>query len=429
MTATAMPENGPPIIDPPAGTAHQVAPEIGPEVIAERSARVRMRIPNTPDSGVVWDDEEVPRIVGQTPLVTNRAYVLDKDRWGHVPLVNDEPVHALIVGAEAEDGAVLLHLVIDSAEIATLLTEYGDPCPGYAAHQFGWDAPRVCEVGPAKAPEPKASAKSGLELEQPHADLRAALKVVADGRAYTREHFSRPPTGYVGHTPAAEYDAAVDAIVAGLTDILDSTQSGPSPHADLREAIARALWARSDLDREENPDQFGKDGHRAFWYGQAEAVLPIVEAHVAAAVQQARAEEERDLEDAVRDRDETEAIADRLAYSIAPKEVIGEHSSGNFPWLTALELTPKGGWQAAVEQARAEGAAEALRDVLEAAFRAVPTVEPGEGAWEYGIRDREDGITITLDEAQARHRSSSGNHVGWQLVRRFVSEWEAAPDA
>lgn len=58
----------------------------------------------------------------------------------------------------------------------------------------------------------------------------------------------------------------------------------------LRDVIARALWARSDLDREENPDQFGKDGHRAFWYGQADAALSVVQAHIAAEVGRARAE-------------------------------------------------------------------------------------------------------------------------------------------
>lgn len=124
--------------------------------------------------------------------------------------------------------------------------------------------------------------------EPPGDDLRAALKVVADGRAYTREHFSRPPTGYVGHTPAAEYDAAVDAIVAGLTDILDSTPPGPSPHTDLREAIL-ARFAPTmriglvDAEPDEERVQEWAE-HLATWAAEEAA------SHVVAAVQQARAD-------------------------------------------------------------------------------------------------------------------------------------------
>lgn len=38
------------------------------------------------------------------------------------------------------------------------------------------------------------------------------------------------------------------------------------------------------------------------------------------------------------DRDQAEGWADRLAYAIAPVEVIGEHSSSNHPWQRALDL-------------------------------------------------------------------------------------------
>lgn len=41
--------------------------------------------------------------------------------------------------------------------------------------------------------------------------------------------------------------------------------------------------------------------------------------------------------DAIDERDEAEAWADRLAEAIAPVEVIGEHSSGNNPWANALD--------------------------------------------------------------------------------------------
>jgi hypothetical protein len=64
----------------------------------------------------------------------------------------------------------------------------------------------------------------------------------------------------------------------------------PEPPADLREAIARALWAASGLDREENPAWFDKNPDRGFWHRRADAVLPVVQAHVAAEVERARAE-------------------------------------------------------------------------------------------------------------------------------------------
>lgn len=55
-------------------------------------------------------------------------------------------------------------------------------------------------------------------------ELRRALATVADARAYLRANFSAPSTGYVGRASAAEYDAAVDTLVSGLTVILDAGQ-------------------------------------------------------------------------------------------------------------------------------------------------------------------------------------------------------------
>lgn len=51
---------------------------------------------------------------------------------------------------------------------------------------------------------------------------------------------------------------------------------------------------------------------------------------------------ERDLDQVMRERDEYHEVADKLAYAVAPEEVIGEHSSMNDPWENAYELiTPK----------------------------------------------------------------------------------------
>lgn len=44
------------------------------------------------------------------------------------------------------------------------------------------------------------------------------------------------------------------------------------------------------------------------------------------------------LDDTLIERDGYHELLDQFAYSIAPMEVIGEHSSGNCPWRNALDL-------------------------------------------------------------------------------------------
>ena len=44
------------------------------------------------------------------------------------------------------------------------------------------------------------------------------------------------------------------------------------------------------------------------------------------------------IESLITERDEAQEWADRLAYAIAPQDVIGEHSSHNDPWANALKL-------------------------------------------------------------------------------------------
>ncbi|HEY9372822.1 hypothetical protein [Streptomyces sp.] len=66
------------------------------------------------------------------------------------------------------------------------------------------------------------------------------------------------------------------------------------------------------------------------------------------------AREERLHGETIDDRDQAQEIADKLAYAVAPIEVIGEHSSMNCPWTNAYELiTPA----ADVDKLRAELAA------------------------------------------------------------------------
>lgn len=62
------------------------------------------------------------------------------------------------------------------------------------------------------------------------------------------------------------------------------------------------------------------------------------------------------------DRDRAQDMADKLAYAVAPEEVIGEHSSMNCPWENALDLiTP----MAEVDKLRQQVAAVA--DLCDAA--------------------------------------------------------------
>lgn len=50
------------------------------------------------------------------------------------------------------------------------------------------------------------------------------------------------------------------------------------------------------------------------------------------------AKEERRHGDTIDDRDRAQDAADKLAYAVAPEDVIGEHTADNSPWQNALEL-------------------------------------------------------------------------------------------
>ena len=73
-----------------------------------------------------------------------------------------------------------------------------------------------------------------------------------------------------------------------------------------------------------------------------------------------RDEAERGELAAIEQRDRAETAADKLAYSIAPVEVIGEHSNLNNPWENALERLQIffNGNEAGEQEAHTAGAAE-----------------------------------------------------------------------
>ncbi|WP_433520079.1 hypothetical protein ACQP2T_63805 (plasmid) [Nonomuraea sp. CA-143628] len=52
----------------------------------------------------------------------------------------------------------------------------------------------------------------------------------------------------------------------------------------------------------------------------------------------ALANEEQTTDRLIGERDDMEKLLNTFAYTIAPEEVIGEHSSGNDPWANALDL-------------------------------------------------------------------------------------------
>lgn len=62
---------------------------------------------------------------------------------------------------------------------------------------------------------------------------------------------------------------------------------------------------------------------------------------------------DRSLDEVIGERDYAQSMADKLAAAIAPEDVLGEHSDGNFPWQNALD------WAAEKERAF-----EALRKEL-----------------------------------------------------------------
>lgn len=88
----------------------------------------------------------------------------------------------------------------------------------------------------------------------------------------------------------------------------------------------------------------------------------------------ALAKEERLHGDTIDDRDRAQDAADKLAYTVAPEGVIGEHTADNCPWTNALDLiTPK----AEVDRLRAR---QLTASEYNAAWHAVEGAAGQEGA-------------------------------------------------
>lgn len=102
----------------------------------------------------------------------------------------------------------------------------------------------------------------------------------------------------------------------------------------------------------------------------AEKALHEIASELQAEVQRLRKEHrgcDRSLDEVMRERDYAQDMADKLAAAIAPEDVLGEHSDGNFPWQNALD------WAVEKERTFAEQQAELdrLRDLITRAQNAV----------------------------------------------------------
>ncbi|MFJ5984263.1 hypothetical protein [Lentzea sp. NPDC092896] len=102
------------------------------------------------------------------------------------------------------------------------------------------------------------------------------------------------------------------------------------------------LQGRADL---KNAAQLLRHGRDVLEWLHAEAVWQRDEALAALEKQQAvMAKLDRDIDDELGYRDSMEEWADKLAYAVAPVEVIGEHSNANNPWQNALEILNRSGY-------------------------------------------------------------------------------------
>ena len=95
------------------------------------------------------------------------------------------------------------------------------------------------------------------------------------------------------------------------------------PVADAGAAlVAEVRRLRAELEQE-------RENYRAYRIG-AEGAKQMLADRLA--------KEERQHGDTIDDRDRFHDMADKLAYAVAPEEIIGEHSSMNCPWENALDL-------------------------------------------------------------------------------------------
>lgn len=136
------------------------------------------------------------------------------------------------------------------------------------------------------------------ELHRIAAQLAAALRMALTGQPTS-------PAFDLNTTPRQETDMHVpDSAEGRLIDLIDRWKIDHHPADGLMPAVEEMPAFLGDLDTVLRDLRRERSGHLG----------------------------------TIDERDQAQDAADRLAYAIAPVEVIGEHSSGNDPWAEALEV-------------------------------------------------------------------------------------------
>ncbi|SFY52091.1 hypothetical protein [Streptomyces sp. F-1] len=170
-----------------------------------------------------------------------------------------------------------------------------------------------------------------------------AQKLVHDSRDWAVYRFDAWLYGiFVGWDceKAHEHDETCDNGDA-MQDVAGRHNWGP-------DTVARLRRARSSV---RNASAMAAEIHRLRAQAREYGELAARRESELIALRAKLAREERAHGETIDDRDHFHDMADKLAYAVAPEEVIGEHSSMNCPWENALDLiTP----MAEVEKLREE---------------------------------------------------------------------------
>lgn len=121
------------------------------------------------------------------------------------------------------------------------------------------------------------------------------------------------------------------------------TQPEPPTEQQLDNITAKVAELRERLDRKnpwpsDNESYFVAEGWKNGTRNALDKLNPAGLVAEIRRLQDALTKEEQLHTSTIGDRDHFHDMADRLAYAVAPEEVIGEHSSMNDPWENALDL-------------------------------------------------------------------------------------------
>ncbi|MCX4786516.1 hypothetical protein OG369_10060 [Streptomyces sp. NBC_01221] len=122
--------------------------------------------------------------------------------------------------------------------------------------------------------------------------------------------------------------------------------------SDIRLTSSGATCSRQIAELHDDPDDKTQTYRDASFIARARDDVRFLLAEVARLTAE-KAELDKVCDEVMRERDGLHDALDKFAQTVAPEDVIGEHSSGNNPWANALDLvTP----MAEVDKLRAENA-------------------------------------------------------------------------